>query len=171
MIWTGLVTNTSLVVSKLWEIGQGSLARCSPWGHKELDTVQFSSVAQSCLTLCDPMNRSTPGLPLHHHLRSSLRLMSIKSVMPSSHLILCHLFFLLPPIPPSIRVFSNESTLHMRWPKHWSFSFSIILSWDQVQPNKKKHNERLSKGCKRIFWGEIKYSCIMSNMSNGKKNY
>ena len=60
--------------------------------------------------------------------QSSLKLMSIKSVMPSSHLILCCPLLLLPPIPPSIRVFSNESTLHMRWPKHWSFSFSIIPS-------------------------------------------
>ena len=91
-------------------------------------SVQFSLVAQSCPTLCDPMNCSTPGLPVHHNSRSSLRLMSIKSVMPSSHLILCHPLLLLPPIPPSIRVFSNESTLRMRWPKYWSFSFSIILS-------------------------------------------
>ena len=60
--------------------------------------------------------------------RSSLKLTFIESVMPSSHLILCHPLFLLPPIPPSIRVFSNESTLHMRWPKYWSFSFSIIPS-------------------------------------------
>ena len=60
--------------------------------------------------------------------RSSLRLTSIESVMPSSHHILCHPLLLLPPIPPSIRVFSNESTLHMRWPKNWSFSFSIIPS-------------------------------------------
>ena len=60
--------------------------------------------------------------------RSSLRLTSIESVMPSSHLILCRPLLLLPPIPPSIRVFSNESTLHMRWPKYWSFSFSIIPS-------------------------------------------
>ena len=59
---------------------------------------------------------------------SSLRLTSIESVMPSSHLILCHPHLLLPPIPPSIRVFSNESTLRMRWPKYWSFSFSIIPS-------------------------------------------
>ena len=58
--------------------------------------------------------------------RSSLRLTSIESVMPSSHLILCHPILLLAPIPPSIRVFSSESTLHMRWPKYWSFSFSII---------------------------------------------
>ena len=60
--------------------------------------------------------------------QSSLKLMSIESVMPSSHLILCRTLLLLPPIPPSIRVFSNESTLHMRWPKYWSFSFSIIPS-------------------------------------------
>ena len=59
---------------------------------------------------------------------SLFKLMSIKSVMPSSHLILCHPLLLLPPIPPSIRVFSNESTLHMRWPKYWSFSFSISPS-------------------------------------------
>ena len=60
--------------------------------------------------------------------RSLLRLTSIESVMPSSHLILCRPLLHLPPIPPSIRVFSNESTLHMRWPKYWSFSFSIVLS-------------------------------------------
>ena len=89
---------------------------------------QFSSVAQSCLTLCNSMNHSTPGLPSGTNSRSSLKLMSIELVMPSSHLILCHPLFLLPPIPPSIRVFSNESTLHMRWPKYWSFSFSIIPS-------------------------------------------
>ena len=62
---------------------------------------------------------------------SSLKLMSIKSVMPSSQLILCHPLLLLPPIPPSIRVFSSESTLHMRWPKYWSFSFSISPSNEQ----------------------------------------
>ena len=60
--------------------------------------------------------------------QSSPKLMSIKSVMPSSHIILCHSFFLLPSIPPSIRVFSNESTLYMRWPKYWGFSFSISPS-------------------------------------------
>ena len=60
--------------------------------------------------------------------QSSLKLTSIKSVMPSSHLILCRPLFLLPPIPPSIRVFSDESTLRLRWPKYWSFSFSIIPS-------------------------------------------
>ena len=88
-------------------------------------SVQFSSVAQSCLTLCDPMNRSMPGLPVHHQLRSLLKLMPIESVMPSSHLVFCCPLLLLPPIPPSIRVFSYESPLRMKWPKCWSFSFSI----------------------------------------------
>ena len=75
------------------------------------------------------MNRSMPGLPVSISISwSSLRLMSIESVMPSSHLTLCHPLLLLPPIPPSIRVFSNESTLSMRWPKYRSFSFSISPS-------------------------------------------
>ena len=75
------------------------------------------------------MNRSMPGLPVHHQLLEfTYRLTSIESVMPSSHLILCHPLLLLPPIPPSIRVFSNESTLCMRYPKYWSFSFSISPS-------------------------------------------
>ena len=83
---------------------------------------QFSSVAQSCLTLCDPINRSTQGLLVHHQLPEFLKFMSIESVMPSSHLIFCSPLLLLPPILPSIRVFSNE------WPKYWSFSFSISSS-------------------------------------------
>ena len=90
--------------------------------------VQFSSVIQSCLTLCDPMNCSTPGLPVHHQLLEFTQIHAIESVMPSSHLILCRPLLLLPPIPPSIRVFSNESILCMRWPKDWSFSFRIIPS-------------------------------------------
>ena len=91
-------------------------------------SVQFSSVAQSCPTLSYPMNCSMPGLTVHHQLQSSHKLMSIESVMPSSHLILCRPLLLLPPIPPSIRVFSSESTLRMRWPKYWGFSFSISPS-------------------------------------------
>ena len=74
------------------------------------------------------MNRSTPGLPVHHQLPSSPKLMCIESVMPSGHLILCCPLLLLPPIPPRIRLFSNESTLHMRWPNYWSFSLSISPS-------------------------------------------
>ena len=85
-------------------------------------------LTQSCPTLCDPMNHSTPGLPVHHQLPSSLKLMSVESVMASSHLILCRPLLLLPPIPPNIRVFSNESALCMRWPKYWSFSLSISPS-------------------------------------------
>ena len=94
------------------------------WIIKRASSVQFSSVTQSCLTLCDPMNCSTPGLPVHHQLREFTHTTFIESVMPSSHLILCRPFLLLPPGPPSIKVFSNESTLHLRWPKYWSFSFS-----------------------------------------------
>ena len=81
-----------------------------------------------CLSLCHPMNRSTPGLPVHHNSRSSLKLFSMESVMPSSHLILCRPLLLLSSVFPSIRVFSNESALHIRWPKYWSFSFSISPS-------------------------------------------
>ena len=93
-----------------------------------LQSVQFSLVSQSCLTLCDRMNHSTPGLSVHHQLRSSFKLTSIELVMPSSHLILCHPLLFLPLIPPSIRVFSNESILRMSWPKYWGFSFSITPS-------------------------------------------
>ena len=74
------------------------------------------------------MNWSTPGLPVHHQLRSLLKLMCIVSEMSSSHLILCRPLLLLPPILPSIRVFSNESTLRMRWPKYWGFSLIISPS-------------------------------------------
>ena len=89
---------------------------------------QFTSVAQSCPTLCDPMNCSMPDLPVHHQLLEITQPMSIESVMPSSHLILCRPLLLLPPMPPSIRVFSNESDLRIRWPKYWNFSFSISPS-------------------------------------------
>ena len=88
---------------------------------------QFSSVAQKCPTLCDPMDCSTPGLTITNS-RSLLKLMSIESVMPSNHLILCHPFLLSPSIFPSIRVFSNESALRVKWPKYWSFSFDISPS-------------------------------------------
>ena len=95
--------------------------------------VQFSSVQFSCSVVSDslrlfPVNHSMPGLPFYHQSWSSLKLTSIESVMPTSHLILCRPLLLLPPIPPSIKVFSNESTLGMKWPKYWSFSFSIIPS-------------------------------------------
>jgi len=75
-----------------------------------------------------PVDCSTPGLPVNHQLQSLLKFMSIESVMPSNYLILCHPLLLLPSIFPSIRVFSNESVLPIRWPKYWSFSFSISPS-------------------------------------------
>jgi len=89
---------------------------------------QFSSVAQSCPTLCDPMDCSTPGLLSITNSQSLLKLMSIELVMPSNHLILCHPLIVPPSIFPSITVFSNESVLQSRWPKYWSFSFSISPS-------------------------------------------
>ena len=86
-----------------------------------------SSVAWSCPTLCNPMNRSMPGLPVHHQLLE-LRVMFIESVMPSNPLILCRPLILLPSTFPSITVLSSESVLRIRWPKYWSFSFSISPS-------------------------------------------
>ena len=94
------------------------------------DSIQFSSVQ----SLSRVRLFATPWIAAHQaslsitNSQSSLRLTSIESVMPSSHLILCCPLLLLPSIPPSIRVFANESTLRMRWPKYWSFSFSIIPS-------------------------------------------
>ena len=89
---------------------------------------QVRSVAQLCPTLCDPWIAACQDSLSITNSRSSLKLMSIESVMPSSHLILCCPLLLLSPITPRIRVFSNESTLCMRLPKCWSFSFSIIPS-------------------------------------------
>ena len=91
-------------------------------------SVQFSSVTQSCPTLCYPMNRSMPGLPVHHQHLEFTQTKSIESVMPSSHLILCRPLLLRPSIFPSVRVFSNESAVCIRWPKYWSFSFNISPS-------------------------------------------
>ena len=91
-------------------------------------SVQFSSVTQLCPTLCDPMNRSTPGLSVHHQLPefTQTHIHQVGDAIQPSHPLSSP--SILPPIPPSIRVFSNESTLHMRWPKYWSFSFSTIPS-------------------------------------------
>ena len=93
-----------------------------------LSSVQISSVAQSCPTLCDPMNRSTPGLPVHHQIPefTQTHIHRIGDAFQPSHPLSSP--FPPAPIPPSIRVFSNESTLRMRWPKYWSFSFSISPS-------------------------------------------
>ena len=118
---SGLVTHTHLYVyiDIFFQI---------PFHYRLFSSVQFSSVTQSCPTLCDPMNHSMPGLPVHHQLLELLKLISIESVIPSNHLILCRPLLLLPSIFPSIRVFSNESALHIRWPKYWSFSFNVSPS-------------------------------------------
>ena len=89
---------------------------------------EVSSVAQSCLTLCEPMNLSRPGLPVHRQLQEFIQTQVLESVMPSNHLILCRPLLLPLSIFPSIRVFSNEAALHIRWPKYQSFSFTISPS-------------------------------------------
>ena len=98
------------------------------WHFQAINSVHVSSVAQSCLTLWNPMSCSTPGLPVHHQLPEFTQTQVHQVSDAMGHLILCCPLLLLPPIPPSIRVFSSESTLRMRWPKYWSFSFSIIPS-------------------------------------------
>ena len=95
-----------------------------PWTH----LTSVSSVSPSCPALCDPMDYSTPGFPVFVIFRSLLKLMSIESVMPSNHLILCRPLFLLPSVFPSNRVFSNESVIRIRWQKYWSISFNISPS-------------------------------------------
>ena len=93
-----------------------------------LISLQFRSVAQLCRSLCDPMNYSTPASFPTTNSWNLFKLMSIESEMLSNHLIFCCPLLLLPSIFPSIRVFSNESGLHIRWLKYWSFSFSISAS-------------------------------------------
>ena len=108
--------SVALLLRLQWLDHHSTYPRC------HLCSVQFSSITQSCLTVWDPMDYSKPGFPVHH------QLMSIESVMPPSHLILCRSLLVLPSIFPRIRVFSNESVLCIRWPKYWSFSVSISPS-------------------------------------------
>ena len=120
-----------LLGCKLLEVGRKGL-QTGEWHVVFLqqglwEIYQIRSVTQSCPTLATPWIAANQASLSITNSRSSLRLTSVESVMPSSHLILCSPLLLMPPIPPSIRVFSNESTLRMRWPKYWSFSFSIIL--------------------------------------------
>ena len=102
-----------------------SSSTCSHHGNISCD--QFSSVTRSCLTLCDPMDCSTPGLPVHHQLPKFTQTQTPK-VYSSNHLILCRPLLLLPSIFPSIRVFSSKLVFCIGWPKYWSFSFSISPS-------------------------------------------
>ena len=106
----------------------GSEVKDSGCKAGRISSVQFSSVAESCPTVCNPMNHSTPGLPAHHQLLEFTQTHAhrVSDAIQPSHPLLSS--SLLPPIPPSIRVFSNESALHIRWPKYWSFSFSISPS-------------------------------------------
>ena len=111
-------------------VGRGGLAE-RPEPHLLLvwfRAHQFSSAAQSCPTLCTPWTAAHQASLSITNSRSLLKLRSIKLVMPSNHLIICHLLLLLPSAVPSIRVFSNESVFCIRWPKYWSFSFNISPS-------------------------------------------
>ena len=103
---------------------------CWDWRYSQRLSVQFSSfqLLSRVWLFASPWVAAGQASLSITNSWSLLKLMPIKSVMPSSHLILCRPLLLLPPIPPIIRVFSNESTLHMRWPKYWSFSFSISPS-------------------------------------------
>ena len=113
------------------------------FGNHSFGISCYCPVTQSCPALCDPMDCSMPGFPVLTFSQSLLNLLSIESVMLSYHLILCHPLLFLPSIFPSIRVFSNESILHIRWPKYWSFSFSIspsneysgLTGWISLQSN------------------------------------
>ena len=102
-----------------------NLGPLTSWIYFRISLSSFCcSVTQSCLTLWDPMDWSTLGSPVLHHLLEFTQFMSNESVMPSNHLILCHPLLLPPSIFPSVRVFSNELALHIRWQKYWNFSIS-----------------------------------------------
>ena len=133
--------------------GQGGLACCDSWGRKESDTTErLNWIAQvkkelyecqrvnpglnkpysnedifffRCSVMSDSLNRGMPGLPVHHQLKAFIQTHIHQVVMPSNHLIVCRPLLLLPSVFPSIRVFPNDSVLHTRWLKYWSFSLSI----------------------------------------------
>ena len=116
--------------------GVGATSLLGSWVSRCAWCGDCCSVTQSCLTLCDPMDCSTPGFPVLHHLLELAQMeivCSIESMMPFSNLILCLSLLLLPLVFPSIRIFSNESVLCIRWPKYWSFSFSISPSNEYLE--------------------------------------
>ena len=120
----GITDSTDMSLGKLQELVMDREA----WRAAVHGVAKSSSVAQSCPTLCNPMTTARQASLSITNSWSLPKLLSIESVMPSSHLILCRPLLFLPSIFPSIRVFSNESTFHIRWPKYWSFSFSISPS-------------------------------------------
>ena len=128
------------------------------WGH--WIELHFSSVTQSCPAFCDPMNRSTPGLPVHHQLPefTQTHVHQVSDAIQPSHPLSSP--SPLPPIPPSIRVFSNESTLRMRWPKYWSLSFSISPS-----------NEQPGLISFRMDWLDLLYICVCMYITTIKRNF
>ena len=109
---------------KTWSTGEGN---GKPLHYACFENA-ISSVQSLSRVLCDPMDGNTPGFPVHTKSQSLLKFMSIVLVMPSNHLILCHPLRLLPSIFPRIRVFLNKSAFRIRWPKCWSFSFSVSPS-------------------------------------------
>ena len=123
------------------------------WIWFQCYTVKFSSVTQSCPTLCDPWTAARQASLSITNSRSLPELMSIESVMPSNHLILCHPLLLLPSIFPNIRVFSNESALCIRWPKYWTASISVLpvktQDWSPVRWT--DWISLQSKGLSRVF--------------------
>ena len=147
-----------------------------------MNSVQFSSVAQSCPTLCDPMNRRKLASLSITNSQSSLKLTSIELVMPSSHLILCPPLLPLPSVFPSISVFSNESLLHIRWPNYWSFSFSISpsnqdwfpLGWTGWIPLQSKGFSRVFSNTtvqNHQFCGAQLYSPTLTPIRDYRKNH
>ena len=143
IIFSLMRQNYKGLFSGIWEVGT---SQCS--------SVQFSSGMQCVRFFATPWITARQASLSIINSRSSLRLTSIESVMPSSHLILCRPHLLLPQIPHSIRVFSNESTLRMRWPKYWSFSFSIIPSKEIPGPTPIEWTAWISlqsKGLSRVF--------------------
>ena len=121
--------------------------------------IQFSSVAQRVWLSATPRTAARQASLSITNSRSSLRLTSIESVMPSSHLILCRSLLFLPPIPPSIRVFSNESTLRMRWPKYWLLCRSHLINvfWTNLNVYRKERKESMEEGCGIV----LKYTKVL----------
>ena len=175
-IWDHYNLWTEILLLLPFQLGCFLFLFLSNWSDWNFQSVQFSSVTQSCLTLCNPMNCSTPGLPVHHQLLESTQTHVIELVMPSNYLILCHPLLLLPSIFPSIRVFSNESALRMRWPK-----FIGVSALASVLPMNTQDWSPLgwtgwislqSKGLSRVFINTTfqYYSTILCSIEVAKVN-